>query len=171
MKLKHLFFLLFTVFLVSCSQMDDGAYVEPITLNEKVKGSWYLMSLKMTDEAAKTAGKTAVDQNISSYFNFPDFLLTLNVDDKNRPTTYKVDGNVPALFAKSGFWALSNDFVQTNGTATKLTLYKDAAKTQKVDELSINSVPGAQNEMEIQLKRTSGGAAFVSYTYKLKALD
>lgn len=171
MKCKQFFLPLIAIFLVGCNELDDGKYVEPITLNEKVKGSWYLMSLKMTDEIAKSAGQTNVEQNISSYFNFPDFLLTLNVDDKMKPTTFKVSGDVPALFTKEGYWALSNDFVQTNGTPTRLTLYKDAAKTQKLDELFITSVPGGQNEMEIQLRRKSGGTPFVSYTYKLKALD
>ncbi len=171
MKIKQLYFLGVCAMFLGCNDVDDGSFVEPITLYEKVNGSWYLMNLKMTDEIAKSGGLTPVDQNISSYFNFPDFMITLNVDEKNRPTTYEVSGDVPALFLKKGYWALSNDFQLTGGEAVKLYLYKDAAKSQKIDELNFVSVPGGQKEMELQLKRTSGGTPFVSYNYKLKAFE
>jgi len=50
-------------------------------------------------------------------------------------------------------------------------LFKDEAKTQKTDELYITTAPGAKKEMEVQLRRASGGTTFVSYNYKLKVVE
>lgn len=159
------------MFATSCNEMDDGNHVDPITLNEKIDGEWGLMSLKMVDEVAKAGKLEPSEQNISTLFNYDSFRIKFNVDEKNRPTSYEVLGDVPALFAKSGFWQLSSDFQQTNGTATRIYLYSDAAKTLKTDELRLISVPGSNEEMEIQLMRTSGGTPFVSYTFKLNAIN
>jgi hypothetical protein len=35
----------------------------------------------------------------------------------------------------------------------------------------LTSVPGSNNQMEIQLVRTSGGTPFVSYVFKLQAIN
>jgi len=154
-----------------CNEIDDGDYVAPITLYEKVNGNWSLMSLKMVDEFAKTNAIEPSEQNLSTLFNYPDFKINFNVDSNNQPTSYEVSGNVPPLFALKGFWKLSSDFQLTDGTATKILLYSDAQKTNKTDELLITSAPGNNVQMEIQLVRTSGGAAFVSYVFKLKAIN
>lgn len=156
---------------ISCNEMDDGNHVDPITLNEKIDGEWGLMSLKMVDEVAKAGKIEPSEQNISTLFNYDSFRIKFNVDEKNKPTSFEVLGDVPALFAKQGFWQLSSDFQQTTGAPVKIYLYSDAAKTLKTDELRLISVPGSNEEMEIQLMRTSGGTPFVSYTFKLNAIN
>lgn len=173
MKCKIMYGLMILLCLLTfgCDEFEDGSPVEPITVYEKVNGDWSLMSLKMVDEFAKTNAIEPSEQNLSTLFNYPDFQISFNVDDKNQPTTYEVTGNVPPLFAPKGYWKLSSDFQQTNGTASKIYLYSDAAKTQKTDELRLTSVPGSNDQMEIQLVRTSGGTAFVSYVFKLQAIN
>jgi hypothetical protein len=156
---------------VSCNEIDDGDHVDPITLYEKVNGNWGLMNLTMVDEVAKANAVEPSEQNLSTYFNYEDFQLKLNVDENMKPTTYEVTGNVPPLFAPGGYWQLSSDFQQTSGAGTKIYLYSDAAKTLKTDELRLVAVPGSTEEMEIQLVRVSGGTPFVSYSFKLNAIN
>jgi len=172
MRCKIIYLLaLISVLAVGCNDPDDGNHVDPITINEKIDGEWGLMNLKMVDEIAKAAKKEPSEQDISTLFNYEDFKIKFNVDDKNRPTTYEVTGNVPPLFALSGYWALSSDFPQTTGEAVKIYLFSDAQKTLKTDELRLTSVPGSNEQMEIQLVRKSGGLPFVSYTFKLNAIN
>jgi hypothetical protein len=173
MKCKIMYGLIVLLCLLTfgCNEFEDGNPVEPITVYEKVNGDWSLMSLKMVDEFAKSTAIEPSEQNLSTLFNYPDFNINFSVDDKNQPTTYEVMGNVPSLFAPKGYWELSSSFQQTNGTASKIYLYSDAQKTKKTDELRLTSVPGSNNQMEIQLVRTSGGTPFVSYVFKLQAIN
>lgn len=158
-------------FAISCDNTEDGSYVDPITLYEKVNGNWALTNLKMVDEVAKANKIEPNEENLSTYFNYEDFKIKFNVDEKNKPTSYEVTGNVPPLFAAKGYWALSSDFQPTNTGANKIYLYSDAQKTQKTDELRLISVPGKNEEMQIQLTRSSGGVDFVSYIFKLNAIN
>ncbi len=157
---------------ISCDNTEDGSYVDPITLYEKVNGNWGLTNLKMVDESAKANAIEPSEQNLSTYFNYEDFKIKFNVDEKMNPTSYEVLGDVPPLFAAKGFWRLSSDFQQTNASGpVRIYLYSDAQKTQKTDELRLTSVPGNSDEMELQLVHSSGGIAFVSYVFKLTAIN
>ena len=156
---------------VGCNDPDDGSYVDPITIYEKVDGEWGLMNLKMVDEYAKANAIEPSEQNLSALFNYEDFKLRLNVDENMQPTTYEVLGDVPPLFSPNGYWKLSSAFQQPNGEAIKIYLYSDAQKTTLTDELKLVSVPGSNEQMEIQLVRTSGGTPFVSYSFKLNAVN
>ncbi|WP_348797560.1 DUF5004 domain-containing protein [Flavobacterium adhaerens] len=173
MKCKSMYGLvvLLCLLFIGCDQIDDGNYVEPITVYEKVNGNWTLMNLKMVDEFAKKNAIEPSEQNLSTLFNYPDFVINFSVDDKNQPTTYEVTGNVPPLFAPRGYWKLNSSFQQTDATANIIYLYSDAQKTNKTDELKVTSVPGNNDQMEIQLIRSSEGTAFVSYIFKLKAVN
>lgn len=174
MKCKSIYWLAFMMcfFAIGCDNTEDGSYVDPITLYEKVNGNWGLTNLKMVDEAAKANKIEPNEENLSTYFNYEDFKLKFNVDENNRPTSYEVTGDVPPLFAPKGYWALSSDFQQTgSGGATRIYLYSDAQKTQKTDELRLISVPGKNQEMQIQLVHSSGGVDFVSYVFKLNAIN
>lgn len=173
MRCKSIYWLAVVMSLtaISCDNTDDGSHVDPITIYEKVNGNWGLTNLKMVDEFAKANKIEPSEENLSTYFNYEDFKINFVVDAKNRPTSYEVTGNVPALFAPNGYWALSSDFQQTNASAIRIYLYSDAQKTQKTDELRIISVPGKNEEMQLQLMRTSGGADFVSYVFKLNAIN
>ena len=162
---------LISILMLGCDKQDDGGHSDPITLYEKVNGNWGLMSLKMVDEVAKANAIEPSEQNLSTIFNYEDFQISLNVDADLNPTTYEVTGNVPPLFAPTGYWQLSSEFQQPNGQPTRIYLYTDAAKTQKTDELRLTSVPGSNGEMEIQVVRTSNGTPFVSYVFKLNSLN
>ncbi|MBS7256538.1 DUF5004 domain-containing protein [Flavobacterium branchiicola] len=173
MKCKSLYWLAFMMcfFAIGCDNTDDGSYVEPITLYEKVNGNWGLTNLKMVDEVAKANKIEPNEENLSTYFSYEDFKIKFNVDENERPTSYEVTGDVPPLFAPKGYWALSSDFQQTNLVGTKIYLYSDAQKTQKTDELRLISVPGKSEEMQFQLTHSSGGVDFVSYVFKLNAIN
>jgi len=172
MRSKIIYLLAFCSFMaISCNDPDDGSHADPITLYEKVNGEWGLMNLKMVDEFAKANAIEPNEQNLSTLFNFEDFKISFNVDDQMKPTSYLVSGNVPPLFAPAGYWSLSTAFQQTNGSAVRIFLFIDEAKTQLTDELRLTAVPGSNDEMEIQLVRTSGGTPFVSYVFKLSAIN
>ena len=160
------------LFAIGCDNTEDGSYVDPITIYEKVSGNWGLTNLKMVDVFAKANKIEPNEENLSTYFNYEDFKIKFNVDEKNNPTSYEVTGNVPPLFAPKGYWRLSTDFQPTNpGNPVKIYLYSDAQKTQKTDELRVGSIPGKNGEMEIQLDHASGGIVFVSYVFKLTAIN
>ena len=150
-----------------CTKTDDGSYTAPITVNEKVNGTWNMFSIKMIDETAKSAAIKPDEVNLTDQFNFLGFAITLNVDEANKATTYAVTGEAPQLLAPQGFWALDTDFPPTDGTPVKINLYADAAKTQKTNQVSITTMPGALPEMELKLTHTSNQVAYVSYLYKL----
>ncbi|WP_029273559.1 DUF5004 domain-containing protein [Flavobacterium sp. KJJ] len=173
MRCKSMYWLAFVLCLIAvgCDNTDDGSHVDPITIYEKVNGDWGLTNLKMVDESAKANKIEPSEENLSTYFNYEDFKIRFSVDEKNNPTSYEVLGNVPALFAPKGYWQLSSVFQQTNASAVKIYLYSDAQKTQKTDELRLTSVPGSNDEMEFQLVHSSGGSPFVSYVFKLNAIN
>lgn len=172
MKCKSFFWLVVIGFIaISCNEFDDGSYVAPITVYEKINGDWSLMNLKMVDQYAKLNAIEPSEQNLSAMFNYEDFIIRFGVDENLNPTFYEVLGNVPPLFPPKGFWELSSPYSQTDSGALKIYLYKDAQKTEKTDELRLTSIPGSSGEMEIQLIRVSGDAAFVSYIFKLKATN
>jgi hypothetical protein len=171
MKCKSIFLLaVMSLLAIGCNEFDDGNYVEPITLYEKVNGDWSLMNLKMVDEFAKVNNIKPDEQNLSTLFNYEDFKINFSVDEKKNPTSYEVTGNVPPLFPPKGFWKLSSTFQPMDSSPLKIYLYGDEAKTQLTGELRVTSVPNSNGEMEIQLVRTSGGAAFISYVFKLNAI-
>jgi hypothetical protein len=174
MKCKSIYWLAFIMCLmtIGCDNTEDGSYVDPITLYEKVNGNWGLTNLKMVDDFAKANKIEPNEQNLSTYFNYEDFKIKFNVDEKMNPTSYEVMGDVPPLFAPTGFWELNTDFQPTTGNGpVRIYLYSDAQKTLKTDELRLTSVPGNNDEMELQLVHSSGGSAFVSYVFKLTAIN
>ncbi|MCU4156538.1 DUF5004 domain-containing protein [Carboxylicivirga sp. A043] len=169
MKKTCIYVLLFLLVLPfeGCYQTDDGSYVAPITIYEKINGSWSLDELTLVDEYAKSNAITPDNEVLTSFFNFQNFNIQFNVDASNQPTTFEVTGDVPALFLMSGYWSLSSSYPNTNLSAVRINLYADAAKTQIVDQLRLTSIPGAQDVMEIQLVRASSGTAFASYVFNL----
>lgn len=152
-----------------CNKINDGTFVEPITLYEKVKGTWKLDDIVQVDHTAKTGNIKPDELNLYNEFEFPSFNIKLNVDEKNTPTSYEVLGNAPELFPNKGFWDLDVSFVQANGGSPQLRLYTDANKSALVGKLTIAALPGNTPKMEFTLTQFSDGVAFVSYQYKLSA--
>ena len=156
-----------TCAVISCKKVENGSFVEPITLYEKVKGSWQLTDLVQIDETAKIAGIKPDEISLLGQFDAASLQITLDIDADNQPTAYRVDGNAPELFPSSGFWDLDTSFPYANGSAPTIHLYSDAAKTALIGQLTIMSMPGASPEMELKLTRRTAGVPFVSYQYKL----
>jgi hypothetical protein len=153
--------------LTGCEPLTkDGSHVEPITLYEKVDGVWNLSDLRQTDETAKAAGLSPSEVSLYAQFTFGTLSIDLKTE-ANQPTSYQVSGTAPELFPNTGYWQLDSPFPYADGTAPKILLYSDAAKTVKIGELSITSIPGSTETMELKLTRTSDGVPFVSYIYKL----
>lgn len=171
---KYFYVFLLMVFVLpfaACNDTDDGSYVAPITLYEKVKGSWTLNNVIQVDETAKVSGIKPDEMSLYSRFGFESLNITLNVDAENQPTSYKVGGTAPELFPNEGYWDLDTSFPYASGTAPTINLYSDAAKTSLTGRLTITSVPGAKSEMELKLTRKSKDVAFVSYVYQLSSLN
>jgi hypothetical protein len=132
-----------------------------------VGGNWKLSNMRQVDETAKAAGLSTNELNLFAQFQFGSLSIELKVEN-NLPATYLVSGSAPELFPNSGYWKLDTEFPFANGTSPKVLLFSDAGKTVKTGELSITSMPGAKEEMELKLTRTSQGVPFVSYLYSLK---
>tara|TARA_R110002049_G_scaffold207188_1_gene377640 strand:+ start:13574 stop:14092 length:519 start_codon:yes stop_codon:yes gene_type:complete len=154
---------------LGCNQSDDGSYVEPITVYEKIQGNWNLMNLRMVDQFAKANAIEPSEQNLSALFNYHVFQMAFNVDAQMQPTSYQVSGNVPPIIQLNGYWDLNTSFQPTNSGAIQIHLYSDAQKTNRTDTLLLTSVPGSNEEMEVQLVRSSGGTPFVSYVFNLNS--
>ena len=169
--LKPLYAFLFLFIVVTafmaCNDTDDGKFVKPITLYEKVNGDWLLTNLSLIDETANALGISPKEISLFDQFDFVTFGLALNVDDDDQPTTYQVTGTAPELFPASGYWALNSPFPTTTGTFPLVNLYSDAAKTVLTGQLSITTTPGSVAEMDLKMTRFTGGVAYASYQYKL----
>lgn len=163
----YLCLLVVSMLWVSCYEIDNGSSVDPITIYEKVNGSWTITSLKQVDEYAKANSIKPFEQDLTTWFNFGTFGINLNVDTDNHPTSFEVSGDVPALFLKSGYWDLSSAFPNTTQEAITINLYRDAAKTQLADQLKLTSIPGTLDQMEFRLVRSDAGVAYVSYVFNL----
>jgi len=171
-KSKHFLGCLLLLFMIlpfgACDPVtDDGSYVDPITLYEKIGGKWNLADIRQIDETAKAAGISPNEIDLYAQFSFGSLSIELGTTN-NQPGSYEVTGAAPELFPNKGFWKLDTEFPYADGTAPKVLLYSDAAKTAKIGELSITSMPGAKQEMELKLTRTAKGVPFVSYIYSLK---
>ena len=157
-----LFSLLVTGFcLTACNNTEDGSYVAPITLSEKINGKWVLNSIKQVDEIA------AKNIDLSGQLNFMSFNIDLQADAENIPTTFSVTGNAPALLPASGNWEMEHSFTNSNGTPARIFLYNGTDKSQKAAVLTVTATPGTNRVLEFKLTRKQGGKAFVSYIYNL----
>ncbi len=150
-----------------CNKQDDGEVTAPITIYEKVGGTWNMLTLKMIDETAKSAGIKPEEMVITDQFNFGSFGLMLNLDESNQPTTFSVLGDAPELIIKEGYWDLDKSFPAADGTPIVITLYSDTEKTLAANQLQITSMPGATPQMELRLTHSSEGVAYMTYQYTL----
>ncbi len=159
-------FLLFSVLaaglcLTACNDTEDGSYVAPITLSEKINGKWVLSSMKQVDEIA------ALSIDLSGKLDFMSFSIDLQADEANNPTTFTVTGNAPALLPASGSWDMENSFTNSDGSPARIFLYSGNDKSQKIAALTVTATPGASRVLEFKLTRKQKGQAFVSYVYNL----
>jgi hypothetical protein len=155
---------------LGCEKVDDGNYVRPLTIYEKIMGKWSLTSVKQVDEIALAGGVKPNELDLTTKFTFKTFKITLNVDSTNevKPTTYLVEGTAPALFNAQGYWDLDKPYSHTDGTVSKLYLYSDEAKTTLTNEIDVVTVPGTKAVLGLKLIRSDNGTPFLSYTYSLK---
>lgn len=145
-----------TVLCSSCATTEDGDYVAPVGLTEKIGGNWVLNSIVQTDEA------TATDLALTTLLDFDTF--GINLTDGGQ---FTVSGNAPKLLPTNGTWELDNNFVKSTGEATQIILKgSEGAAT-----LTVTATPGAKPELGFQLTRRAGGQAFVSYKYSLVAVE
>ena len=157
-------------FFSGCTKPEDGAYTAPVTISEKMAGTWALSpnkGLLQDDEIAKANSEPVTEMDLTGQFTFSSFTITFNVDADNKPTGYSVGGTSPAFFPKTGYWDLDYPYPSTQGNASKIYLFSDAAKTTKTATLEIMNIPGADPTLKFKLIRRVKGVAFVSYTYKL----
>lgn len=159
-------FLLFSLLVIglcfiACNNTEDGSYVTPITLSEKINGKWVLNSIKQVDEIA------AKDIDLSGQLNFMSFSIELEVDADNNPTTFCVSGNAPALLPASGNWEMEHPFTNSGGKPIRIFLYSGTDKSQQSAVLTVTAIPGTNRVLEFKLTRKQKGQAFVSYIYNL----
>jgi len=142
--------------LTSCSTTEDGSYVDPIKLTEKVGGNWMLNSITQVDE---TSGN---EMTLTNLLGFDTFCINLSEGGQ-----FSVTGNAPKLLPITGTWELDNNYVKSTGEATQLLLKGSEGSVK----LTVTSTPGATSELGFQLSRTSEGKAFLSYKYSLSPIE
>lgn len=143
--------------LTSCSTTDDGSYVEPISLYEKVKGNWVINTMTQTDE-----GNTQT-LDLTSVLDFDTFKINLEADSQNKPATFSITGTAPLLLPLNGTWDLDYPYTHSDNTASSILL----TASDGTKKLAITGVPGTVNTLEFRLTRTINGEPYVSYTYNL----
>ena len=164
MKRKNFVLLaLWSLMLFSCTT-NNGVYTEPITLYEKIGGTWNLSRIKQVDElaVANKSGVTEVD--LTDFFE--TFSISLNETSDYTPSTFTTSG-APGILPAEGYWKLDHAFQNWDGSPVKVLFYSDAACTQSIGKVSITSVPGSVPLMEPTLTRSTNGTPFVSYVYTL----
>lgn len=138
----------------SCEDTEDGSYVPPITLGEKIAGQWQLSSITQIDE---TNAKT---MDLTGQFDFATLGLDLKEDG-----TYAVSGSAPAFIPTLGTWKMANDFVNSDGSPAQIILNDNMV-------LTITAVPtGGTSHLKFKLTRKTKGIAFVSYEYDLMKVN
>ena len=140
----------------SCATTDDGDYVAPIQLTEKIGGNWVLNTIVQTDET------NATELALTSLLGLDTFNLNLSEGGQ-----FSVSGNAPKLLPTSGTWELDNNFVKSTGDAIQLIL----KGSEGIATLTVTATPGAKPELGFQLTRKQGGQAFVSYKYSLVSVQ
>ena len=156
-------------FFHGCKKTEDGSYVAPITISEKLNGTWVLTELIQVDEIAKSnaeADTAKVQQKLTNYLNFPSLTVTFSVDENNLPTSYAIAGTAPALLSPSGYWKLDMSYPHTDNSVSRIFLYSDQAKTIQTATLYITAIPGSLPVLQFSLTRKVNGIPFVSYNYK-----
>jgi len=149
--------------LSSCS-VDDGTYTAPITMYEKIGGTWNLSQIKQVDEIAVSAKSGMTEKDLTD--DFEDFTISLNEATDGTPTTFTTSG-APAILPQGGYWKLDRSFQKWDGTPVKIEFFSDAEYTKNLGSVSISSVPGSVPTMELTKTRSMGGTPFVSYVYTL----
>ncbi len=168
-KTKKLLLLLYLpLFFVTCEKTEDGSYVAPLTIYEKLAGTWNLNSVKVIDEIARASSIRPDEVKLIDKFGFADFTITFSVNADSLPTTFAVGGDAPELFLSGGYWDLDSPFIHTDGSPIKIYLYTDAAKSTPADSLSITLVPGTKAILGFKLTRSSEGTPYASYEYNLR---
>ncbi len=142
---------------MSCSTVEDGSYVAPISLYEKIGGKWVLNAIEQTDET--TSQKMA----LTNVLDFDTFVINLHTDEANNPTTFSVEGTAPALLPLNGTWQLDNAYTKSDATASNILLKGETGEMK----LTVTGVPGNDAILAFRLTRKANGKAFVSYTYNL----
>ena len=145
-----------TALFISCATTDDGDYVSPIQLTEKIGGNWVLNSITQTDET------NATDLALTTLLDFDTFGINLGENGQ-----FAVSGNAPKLLPTSGTWELDNNYVKSTGEANRILL----KGSEGTAILTVTATPGAKPELGFQLTRKQGGQAFVSYKYNLVAVE
>lgn len=171
---KYFYTLLLMVILLpftACTDTDDGSYIAPITVYEKINGDWKITSVKQVDEIAKANSQSPSEMALTDQFGFSTFNISLDVNADEEPTTYKVGGSAPQFFPSEGYWELDYSFYNTDGSSNIINLFSDAAKTAGIGELRVTSIPGSNRTMELRFTRKSKDVAFVSYVYQLFPLN
>lgn len=141
---------------MSCATTDDGDYVAPIQLSEKIGGNWVLNSIVQTDET------NATELALTSLLGFDTF--SLNLSDGGQ---FSVSGNAPKLLPTTGTWELDKNYVKSTGDATQLILMG----SEGIVTLTVTTTPGAKPELGFQLTRKQGGQPFISYKYSLISIQ
>ena len=163
----YLFLLLFIMSFGGCDKTEDGSYVRPITISEKVAGTWTLSKLTQIDEIAKANGETKSEIVLTEKLSFNSFSIKFDVDADQKPTTYTISGTAPELIAPTGYWDMDYPYPHSDLTVSKINLYTDASKATKTASLDIMTLPGSKPELQFLVTRKLKGVPFVSYSYQL----
>ena len=164
MKLKNFVLLALWVLILSACSTENGTFTEPITMYEKIEGTWNLSRIKQVDELAVANKSGVTEKDLTDYFE--TFSISLNETSPYVPSTFSTSG-APEILPVAGYWKLDNAFQNWDGRPVKVLFFSDAACSHKTGEVSITFVPGSVPLMELTMTRSTNGTPFVSYVYTL----
>ena len=90
MKLRKSVLLALWAFILSSCATENGVFTEPISMYEKIGGTWNLSRIKQVDELA-VANKSGVTEIDLTDF-FETFSISLNETSSYKPTTFTTSG-------------------------------------------------------------------------------
>jgi hypothetical protein len=145
----------------ACTPEAHKEIGEPRNILASLSGTWKLIKATQVDEDATKKGFPYKELDITSYFPYTNFVLTLNLTNGAPGTFATTPGSSPKIIKlASGNWAVDNADYPKDITLTS------GATTEKV---TLGGYPvGAANTLKLKAERkdASTGKLLITYTYE-----
>lgn len=145
----------------ACSPEAHKEIGEPRNILASLSGTWKLIKATQVDEDASKKGFPYKELDITSYFPYTNFVLTLNLNSGAPGTFTTTPGSSPKIIKlASGNWTVDNTDYPKDITLTS------GATTEKV---TLGGYPvGAASTLKLKAERkdASTGKLLITYTYE-----
>lgn len=146
--LKYISFLVMAAMAITFVACDDDYEIgTPFDKEAGTIGEWSVKAVSLLNEENE-------ELDITSYFDFSTFALTLTAD-KN----FTITGSAPDyLGVTSGVWALDNK---------ETPMYIELTQGTTVSQLNFVAPPREGTNLKVRIDRKAGDEVYASYVYEL----